>query len=170
MAHAPVPPRIRRVQASALVLLVIAGTLNYVDRAALSIANPLIHEELGLSIADMGLLLSAFLWAYAFSQLPGGALTDRVGPRRLLGLGLLVWSLAQAGAGLVGSFWQFVVARVFLGAGEAPMFSGAARVVRDWWNVRDRGLPTGIWNCASSLGPTIAPPLLTVLMISFGWC
>ena len=49
--------RIRRVQASALVLLVIAGTLNYVDRAALSIANPLIREELGLSIADMGLLL-----------------------------------------------------------------------------------------------------------------
>ena len=87
----------------------------------------------------------------------------------MLGLGLFVWSLAQAAAGLVGSFWQFVVARVFLGAGEAPMFSGAARVVRDWWNVRDRGLPTGIWNCASSLGPTIAPPLLTVLMISFGW-
>ena len=169
MAHARVPPRIRRVQASALALLVIAGTLNYVDRAALSIANPLIREELGLSIADMGLLLSAFLWAYAFSQLPGGALTDRLGPRRLLGLGLFVWSLAQAAAGLVGSFWQFVVARVFLGAGEAPMFSGAARVVRDWWNVRDRGLPTGIWNCASSLGPTIAPPLLTVLMISFGW-
>ena len=92
MAHAPVPSRIRRVQTSALVLLVIAGTLNYVDRAALSIANPLIREELGLSIADMGLLLSAFLWAYAFSQLPGGALTDRLGPRtrakpRLLDVG-----------------------------------------------------------------------------------
>src|ERR1700758_3289594 len=53
MAHAPVPPRIRRVQVSALLLLVIAGTLNYVDRAALSIANPLIREELGLSISDM---------------------------------------------------------------------------------------------------------------------
>src|SRR5580704_2425000 len=66
MAHAPVPPRIRRVQASALVLLVIAGTLNYVDRAALSIANPLIREELGLSIADMGLLLSAFLLGLCF--------------------------------------------------------------------------------------------------------
>jgi MFS family permease len=68
------------VQASALALLVIAGTLNYVDRAALSIANPLIREELGLSISDMGLLLSAFLWAYAFSQLPGGALTDHCRP------------------------------------------------------------------------------------------
>jgi sugar phosphate permease len=169
MANTPVPPRVRRVQLSALVLLVIAGTLNYVDRATLSIANPLIRQDLGLSIADMGLLLSAFLWAYAFSQLPGGALTDRLGPRRLLGLGLFVWSLAQGAAGVVASFWQFVIARVFLGAGEAPMFSGAARVVRDWWNVRDRALPTGIWNCSSSLGPTIAPPLLTVLMLEFGW-
>ena len=104
MARAPGLSRIRRVQVSALVLLVIAGTLNYVDRAALSIANPLIREELGLSIADLGLLLSAFLWAYAFSQLPGGALSDRLGPRCLLGLGLFVWSLAQAAAGLVGNF------------------------------------------------------------------
>ena len=169
MAHVSAPPRVRRIQISALVLLVTAGTLNYVDRATLSIANPLIRQDLGLSIADMGLLLSAFLWAYAFCQLPGGALTDRIGPRRLLGIGLLVWSLAQGLAGMVGSFWQFVIARVFLGAGEAPMFSGAARVVRDWWNVRDRALPTGIWNCSSSLGPTIAPPLLTVLMLTLGW-
>jgi sugar phosphate permease len=102
MARAPGPSRIRRVHVSALVLLVIAGTLNYVDRAAFSIANPLIREELGLSIADMGLLLSAFLWAYAFSQPPGGALTDRLGPRYLLDPGLFVWSLAQAVAGLVG--------------------------------------------------------------------
>jgi sugar phosphate permease len=71
MARAPGPSRIRRVQVSALLLLVIAGTLIYVDRAALSIANPLIREELGLSIADMGLLLSAFLWAHAFSFLAG---------------------------------------------------------------------------------------------------
>jgi len=70
MAHATVPRRVRRIQISALVLLVTAGTLNYVDRATLSIANPLIRQDLGLSIADMGLLLSAFLWAYAFSQLP----------------------------------------------------------------------------------------------------
>jgi MFS family permease len=131
MAHSPVPSRIKRAQISAVSLLVVAGTLNYVDRAALSIANPLIRDDLGLSIADMGLLLSAFLWAYAFSQLPGGALVDRVGPRRLLAGGLAIWSLAQGLPGFVISFWQFVVARVFLGIGEAPMFSGAVRVVRD---------------------------------------
>lgn len=169
MPRTVAPPRIRRVQISALVMLVIAGTLNYLDRSTLSIANPLIRQELGLSIADMGLLLSAFLWAYAFAQLPGGALVDRVGPHRLLGTGLAIWSLAQAMAGFVAGFWQFTIARVFLGLGEAPMFSSAVRVVRDWYNVRDRGLPTGIWNCTSSLGPAIAPPILTALMLALGW-
>lgn len=61
MARTHAPIRVRRAQRSALTMLVIAGTLNYLDRSTLSIANPLIRQELGLSIADMGLLLSAFL-------------------------------------------------------------------------------------------------------------
>ena len=81
MATPMTPPRIARAQRSALTMLVIAGAVNYIDRATLSIANPLIRQDLGLSIADMGLLLSAFLWAYAFAQLPAGALVDRLGPR-----------------------------------------------------------------------------------------
>jgi MFS family permease len=117
----------------------------------------------------MGLLLSAFLWAYAFFQLPGGVLVDRVGPRRLLTAGLVVWSVAQAAAGFVGSFWQFSIARVFLGLGEAPMFSSCVRVVRDWFSPRQRGLGMGICNTTSSLGPCIAPPILTFLMLEFGW-
>ncbi len=169
MPRPTAPVRIRRQQRTALIMLVIAGTLNYLDRSTLSVANPLIRQELGLSIADMGLLLSAFLRAYAFAQLPAGALVDRLGPHRMLAAGLSLWSIAQAAAGFVTSFWQFSIARVFLGVGEAPMFSSAVRVVRDWYNVRDRGLPTGIWNCASSLGSAIAPPILTALMIGFGW-
>jgi MFS family permease len=165
----PTPPRIRAVQRSALTILVIAGTLNYIDRATLAVANPLIRQDMGLSVADMGLLLSAFLWAYAFFQLPGGALVDRIGPRRLLTVGLTVWSLAQAAAGFVGNFAQFSIARVFLGAGEAPMFSSCVRVVRDWFAARQRGLGMGICNTTSSLGPAISPPILTFLMLSFGW-
>ena len=69
-------PRVRRIQTISLALLVTAGVVNYVDRATLAVANPLIREDLGLSIPDMGLLLSAFLWAYAFAQLPAGALAD----------------------------------------------------------------------------------------------
>src|SRR5271163_3712264 len=94
---------------------------------------------------------------------------DRPGPRLLLTCGLALWSLAQLLGGLVQSFGQFFGARVLLGVGEAPQFPTGARVVRDWFNPRDRGLATGIFNCASSLGTAIAVPLLTWLMLSFGW-
>ena len=162
-------PRLKSIQRTALAMLVLAGVVNYIDRATLAVANPLIRQDLGLSIADMGYLLSAFLWAYAFSQLPTGAMVDRFGPRFLLSMGLTLWSLAQVLGGAVQGFGQFFGARVLLGIGEAPQFPTAARVVRDWFNPRDRGLATGVFNCASTLGTAIAVPLLTMLMLSFGW-
>src|ERR1700733_3397087 len=162
-------PRIKRIQRIALTLLVLAGCVNYIDRAALSIGNVLIRRDLGLSVGDMGLLLSAFLWAYAFAQLPAGGMVDRFGPRRLLTAGLALWSLAQALAGLVTGFGQFIVVRAVLGLGEAPQFPSSARVVRDWFGGRDRGTATGIWNCSSTLGTAISAPLLTFLMLAFGW-
>jgi sugar phosphate permease len=162
-------PRLKSIQRTALAMLVLGGVVNYIDRATLAVANPLIRQDLGLSIADMGYLLSAFLWAYAFSQLPTGAMVDRFGPRFLLSIGLTLWSLAQVLGGLVQGFGQFFGARLLLGIGEAPQFPTAARVVRDWFNPRDRGLATGVFNCASTLGTAIAVPLLTMLMLSFGW-
>ncbi len=162
-------PRLKSIQRTALAMLVVAGVVNYIDRATLSVANPLIREELGLSIKDMGYLLSAFLWSYAFAQLPTGALVDRLGPRLLLTLGLTTWSGAQFLGGLVGNFSQFFGARVLLGIGEAPQFPTGARVARDWFNPRDRGLATGVFNSASTLGTAIAVPLLTFLMLSLGW-
>ena len=162
-------PRVKSIQRAALAMLVVAGVINYIDRATLAVANPLIRQDLGLSIADMGYLLSAFLWAYAFAQLPTGAMVDKLWPRLLLTCGLALWSFAQFLGGLVQSFGQFFAARLLLGVGEAPQFPTCARVVRDWFHPRDRGLATGICNCASSLGTAIAVPLLTVLMLSFGW-
>lgn len=161
--------RIRSIQRWALTLLIAGGALNYIDRATLSVANKLIQEELGISVANMGLLLSAFLWAYAFAQLPVGPLIDRFGPRKMLGLGLFSWSLAQAAGGFVTGFRTFMVARFALGIGEAPLFPGGARVVRDWFDIRRRGFATGLCQAASSLGNFIAVPLLTFLMLTMSW-
>jgi MFS family permease len=161
--------RILSIQRWAIALLVAGGALNYVDRATLSVANGAIQTDLGIPVAKMGLLLSAFLWAYAIAQLPVGALIDRYGPRRTLGLGLLGWSVAQAAGGLVTGFWVFIAARFALGVGEAPLFPGGARVVRDWFDVRSRGFATGLCQSASSLGNFIAVPLLTFLMLSINW-
>jgi sugar phosphate permease len=164
-----VPRRIRVIQTASLAMLVVCGTINYLDRGALSVANPAIRADLGVSISEMGLLLSAFAWSYALVQLPVGGLVDRAGPRVLLGIGMALWSLAQAAGGLVTSFGQFIWARIFLGIGEAPQYPTSARVVSNWFAQRDRGMPTGIFNAASPLGTALAPPLLTLLMLSFNW-
>ena len=162
-------PLVRAVQRRSIALLVAAALLNYLDRSALAIANPLIRRDLGVSAGQMGLLLSAFLWVYAFAQLPVGALIDRIRPRRALGFGLALWSAAQAAGGFVGGFGAFVGARALLGLGEAPMFPTAAAVVRAWFKPDRRTGPTGIWNSASALAQAIAPPALTLLMLAVGW-
>jgi MFS family permease len=162
-------PRIRSIQNSSLTLIFLICILNYMDRGTLSVANPLIRKELGLSIAQMGVLLSAFLWPYAFSLLVAGGLVDRWRPRRMLTTSLIVWSIAQGAAGFIVSYGQFLAARAFLGVGEAPMFPTAARVVKDWYHEGDQGLGIGIWNGAPALGTAFAPALLTPVMLVFGW-
>jgi MFS family permease len=147
----------------------LAGIVNYLDRSTLSIANHSISEELGLNASQMGLLLSAFSLAYAFSQLPIGALLDKFGARAMLGLGMLVWSVAPLAGGFVHTLQQFLVARVFLGMGEAPQFPAGAKVVSEWFALRERGGPTGIFVASSTIGPALAPPILTILMLNFGW-
>ncbi len=153
----------------ALGLLLVTGAVNYVDRVTLSLAAPLIGAELHLKAGAMGVLLSAFLWTYALAQAPAGALIDRLGPRRLLGGALVLWSAAQAAAGLAAGLPQLIAARMCLGLGESPQFPVGARVVRGWFAERRRGLATGVFNSASTLGPAIAPPIVTALMLTFGW-
>jgi len=167
--HEQAPPKIRRAQIVALTLLMVSGIVNYLDRGTLAVANPLIRHDLGLSLGQMGLLLSAFSWSYALFQLPVGGLVDRIGPRKLLGIGLIVWSLAQAAGGFVSTFGWFILARIVLGIGEAPQFPSAARVVSNWLPLRARGKPTGIFNSASPLGTALAPLCLSILVVNFHW-
>ena len=159
-------PHVQRVS---LGLLVLTGALNYLDRSALSVTNAAIRHDMGLSLGQMGLLLSAFSWSYALAQLPAGALIDRFRPRLMLTAGIVFWSLAQAICGRINSLAAFIGARVLLGIGESPQFPTAARVVSDWFPVEKRGFPTGVFNSASPLGTAIAPPLVSVMLVAWGW-
>ena len=150
-------------------LLVLAGCVNFIDRSAVSIALPAIRADLHLSEGESGLLLSAFAWSYAVAQLPAGSLVDRLGARWALAAALGAWSCVQALSGLVGSLPQFIVARVALGLGESPMFVGGARVCADRFEPADRAVPMGLLNASASLGPALAPLLLTPVMVWAGW-
>jgi MFS family permease len=152
-----------------ILFLFLIGVVNYLDRSALSIANTSIQKDLGISPMQMGVMLSAFSVAYAFSQLPLGALIDRLGSKLALGGSLIVWSLAQAAFGLFSSFHHLVALRVLLGIGEAPVFPSAAKALSEWFDTQERGTATGwVWS-STCLGPCIAPPLLTLFMVHLGW-
>ena len=168
-AAPPLSRATRRRQWVLVALIVAAGCVNYIDRSTLSIANHDIAHELHLSPGQMGGLLSAFAWAYAICQLPVGALTDRFGPRWMLAGGMAFWSLAQMVSGFVLDFGQFIGVRAALGVGESPMFTAGARATVNWFPLKARGLPLGLFNAASALGPALAPPMLTALMLAFGW-
>ncbi|KAE9797333.1 MFS transporter, partial [Escherichia coli] len=138
--------RIKRIQTTAMILLFFAAVINYLDRSSLSVANLTIREELGLSATQIGVLLSVFSLAYGIAQLPCGPLLDRKGPRIMLGLGMFFWSLFQALSGMVHSFTQFVLVRIGMGIGEAPMNPCGVKVINDWFNIKERGRPMGLFN------------------------
>jgi MFS family permease len=163
------PRAVARIQIIAVSFLSIAGVINYIDRGSLAIANTTIRADLGISATRMGALLSIFSLSYAFCQLPMGVLLDRLGERLVLGAGMFLWSVTQTATGLVGSFSSFVAARVGLAVGEAPFVVSGVKTVNDWFNVRDRATPMGIVNAATTLGQAIAPPIVTVAMLAFGW-
>ena len=163
------PRRIRRLQITAVAILSVAGIINYIDRGSLAIANTTIRADLGISATRMGVLLSVFSMCYALAQLPMGLLLDRFGERAVLGAGMFLWSLTQTATGMVGSFGSFVSARAGLAVGESPFVVAAVKTINDWFGHRDRATPMGIVNAATTLGQAIAPPILTVVMIAYGW-
>jgi len=161
--------RVAKIQLFAVSILSIAGVINYIDRGSLAIANTTIRADLGISATRMGILLSTFSMSYAICQLPVGAFLDRFGERRVLGAGMFLWSLTQTATGWVSGFGSFISARVGLAAGEAPFVISSVKTVNDWFTARDRATPMGIINAATTMGQALAPPILTVIMLAFGW-
>ena len=161
--------KLKKYQSITVVFLLLIGIVNYLDRSALSIANTSIQKDMMISPSQMGILLSAFSIAYAFAQLPMGMIIDRLGSKIALGASLLAWSVAQSAFGMVNSFAGFMGLRVLLGIGEAPMFPSAAKALSEWFDANERGTPTGIVWSSTCLGPCLAPPLLTLLMVNYGW-
>jgi len=147
----------------------VAGIVNYMDRSALSIAAPEMIDELGITRTDIGLLGAVFSWTYAFAQLPVGWLVDKLGARRAYFLAIALWSISTALMAFGQRVGHFVVFRVLLGITEAPNSPSAARMTADWFPRTERGQATAIWDSGSKWGPAIAPPVLTAIMLAFGW-
>lgn len=164
-----------RVRYQIALILFLLTTINYADRATLSITGNSIQHELGLSPVSMGIVFSAFGWAYVLAQIPGGLLLDRFGSRRVYCWSIALWSLctlAQAFVGVfeaAGAIVALFLLRFLLGLTEAPSFPANARIVAAWFPAAERGTATAIFNSAQYFAVAVFAPLMGWITHIYGW-
>ena len=150
-------------------LCFLANAIGYIDRANLAIAAHGIRGELGIDATQMGLILSAFFWTYAFMQMPAGWIVDRIGVRISLTVAVIWWSLFTMATGAARNVVHFFGARLMLGLGESATMPSFTKTAFNWFPRRERGLACGIFNSGSVAGNVVSLPLVTVLIAATGW-
>ncbi|MFJ3463476.1 MFS transporter [Achromobacter spanius] len=155
----------------ALITIVLAFSTG--DRATLSVAGSGMSKELGLSPVQMGWLFSSFAWAYVLAHVPAGWLVDRLGAKRTVLAGLVLWSACTMLMGAAGwfasAFAALLVLRFLLGTFEAPVGPASGRVIAAWFPSQERGVAGAIFNSAQYLSLALFTPLMGWLDHMFGW-
>src|SRR6267378_4104478 len=106
--------------------------INYIDRASLSVAMPLISKDFNIKPAMQGLIFSSFFWTYALMQVPGGMLADRFKPRIVIAWAAVFWGACQGIAGLCTTATGLLLTRLGLGAAEAPIYPAGGKLNSIW--------------------------------------
>lgn len=150
-------------------LLALAVFINYVDRGNLATAAPLIKGELALDATQIGLLISAFFWAYTPGLVLAGWLADRFNAYMTLAAGLALWSVATLLSGLAGGFVALLLLRLLLGVGEAAAFPCSSALLARHVDPRQLGAANGLIIAGLSLGPAVGIFFGGHLMEQFGW-
>jgi ACS family hexuronate transporter-like MFS transporter len=150
-------------------LLFAATTINYVDRQVLGLLAPTLQRELGWSESDYGAITSWFSFAYAMGFLGAGRLLDRVGVKKGFAAALVAWSLAAMSHALATTAGGFSIARAALGFGESGNFPAALKATAEWFPRKERAFATGIFNAGSNVGAIVAPILVPVIALRWGW-
>jgi ACS family glucarate transporter-like MFS transporter len=146
----------------------------YLDRVNISIAGGSIERDFHLTHVQLGWVFSAFALGYALFQAPGGRLADRFGPRKIIALGTIWWGVftsltAFVPAGIAGMLAVLLGVRFLLGVGEAVVYPACNRLVASWIPSQERGLANGWIFAGVGAGAGIAPPLVTYLLVHYGW-
>ena len=152
-----------------VVLLFVASVINYLDRATVSMALPLLSRELGLGPMTKGVLLSAFFVSYAAMQVPIGWCADRFNLRWLYAGAFTLWSLAQGLTGLATGLGTLLACRIALGVGESIYLPGGTKIVSLLFSREERGLPSGFFDCGTRAGLVLAGLLMPLLLNRYGW-
>ncbi|MEU6264970.1 MFS transporter [Saccharopolyspora shandongensis] len=150
-------------------LLLVFMLINFADKAVLGLAaKPIIHE-FGLSPSEYGLLQSGFYALYGVSAIAVGFLSNRVSTKWILAVMALVWAFTMLPVILPVGFAVLLVSRIVLGAAEGPANPMAMHAAHKWFPNEKRSLPSALLNVGGGIGAAVAAPVLTAVIITFGW-
>jgi len=154
--------------------LFVLSCVAFLDRVNMSIAGSSVADSYHLTNVQLGWVFSAFLWGYALFQTVGGSLAVRLGPRRVLAVGVVWWGIftaltAAVPPSIAGALIIFIGIRFLLGAGEAIIYPASNQFVARWIPVGERGIANGWIFAGVGVGAGISPPLISRVMLHHGW-
>jgi MFS transporter, ACS family, glucarate transporter len=158
-----------RVRYWVVVFAVTLAVVTYIDRVCISLAAPAISTSLKLTDVQMGYVFSAFVWAYALFEIPGGAMGDWMGARRVLLRIVLWWSFFTAATGWAWSFVSLAVTRFLFGAGEAGCFPNVTKTFTTWLPDYERVRAQGVLWLSARWGGAFTPPLVFLVFKLMSW-
>lgn len=153
---------------SIVVILFLFYTINCIDRSALGVALPSITDEFHISATVQGVILSAFFWTYCLLQIPGGMAGDKFGPRKVIGVAAAIWGLFTAFAGVAVNGFMLIIARLGLGAFEAPFMASASKLVANWMPQKRRASGITLIDSGAPLGAAFGGLVVAWLISTTG--
>lgn len=161
------PSRVRWMMAGGLLLPV--TFVMSLDRTAMTVAAPAVQDAHGFSLVQMSVIITAFAWAYALFQVPGGALAQRFGPRKVLALAGAWWSIFTFLTPYGAVFLGFVVLRVLLGMGQAADWPSSVLTLQRWFPKSEQSRGNSLLLAGLYLGNVIGTPLVAWIVAGMGW-
>src|SRR6266568_3456535 len=153
-----------------LAVLCLSVLLVVVDNTIVNVALPTMSRQLSASTQDLQWIVDAYTLVFAGLLLVGGNLGDRIGRRRVLQAGLVLFALASAGAALSRTTGELIAGRAAMGGAAALIYPATlALLTSTFAEARERATAIGIWSAVSGLAVAIGPVSGGLLLQHFSW-
>jgi MFS transporter, ACS family, hexuronate transporter len=150
-------------------LVFFATTINYLDRAVISLLKSTLTVEMHWNDGDYANIEIAFKISYAIGLLLAGKFIDSIGTKKGYAWATGLWSVSAVAHAFATNVFGFGVARAALGVTEAGNFPAAIKTVAEWFPKKERALATGIFNSGANIGAIIAPLTVPFIAVTIGW-
>ena len=158
-----------RIRWRVMFVVFLIATISYLDRTNLSVAAPMLRQELHLSPTQLGLILSAFSWSYAIAQIPAGLVAAWLRPRRTYLGALWLWCILLALTTTATSFGAWIAFRIPFGLAEAITWPAASVLLSRWFPRIEYSQAMSLQNLGLVIGAAVAPPIVAFLIAYWGW-